>query len=198
MNAKKEDRRSVRSRSLLENALVALMQERRYADITVQDILDRADVGRSTFYAHFRDKEDLLIRSLERVLESFIHHMDGGDDGRALLSTVEFFRHVQANQVLYQAMVRGPGMDILFGQGQAMISQKIEQHLKHVPAQGQASAVPLPIIASYLAGSFLTLLKWWVEHKLPYSPEQMDAIYQQLVMPGTLAALGAKGLLQTS
>jgi hypothetical protein len=95
-------------------------------------------------------------------------------------------------------MVRGPGMDMLFGQGQAMISQKIEQHLKHVPAPGQAPAVPLPIIASYLAGSFLTLLKWWVEHKEPYSPEQMDAIYQQLVMPGTLAALRVKGKLQTS
>jgi AcrR family transcriptional regulator len=187
MKDNKEDRRSLRSQRLLGAALVALMQEKRYVDITVQDILDRADVGRSTFYAHYQDKEDLLISSLESVLEQSIHHLDQGSDGQVMLSTAEFFRHVQANRDLYKAMLWGRGMDVLFDKGLSMLSQKIESHLQAIPAQ--APAVPIPVIASFLAGSFLTLLKWWVENKLPCSPEQMEAMYQRLVMPGTLAAL---------
>jgi AcrR family transcriptional regulator len=57
---KKVDRRTQRTRHQLGRALVGLVEEKRFDDITVQDVIDRADVGRSTFYTHFRDKEDLL------------------------------------------------------------------------------------------------------------------------------------------
>ena len=69
MKNKKEDRRSQRTRRLLHQAIMSLMQEKRYDTITVQDIIDRADVGRSTFYAHFQDKEDLLNSNLEEILD---------------------------------------------------------------------------------------------------------------------------------
>jgi AcrR family transcriptional regulator len=189
MEGNKEDRRAARSRRLLGNALVDLMQEKRYIDITVQDILDRADVGRSTFYAHYRDKEDLLFNSLELALESFIRHMDDGGEDRPFLSTVDFFRHVQQRQDLYRALSSGQGLDLLSGKAQQIMSRKIEQHLEQSPYKGQTTAVPLTVLANFLAGSFLTLLKWWMEHRLPYSPEQMDSMYRQLVMPGALQAL---------
>ncbi len=189
MNTNHEDRRLKRSQRLLGNALIALMQDKRYSDITVQDIIDRADVCRTTFYAHYQDKEDLLIRCLENVLENFIHHIDSGDDSQAFLSTAEFFRHVKEHQVLYKAMLAGQGMDLLFNRGQALMSQKIENHLQKLPVKGQALSIPMPVIANYLAGSFLILLKWWVDQKMVYSPEQMDTMYQQLVMPGTLKVL---------
>ncbi len=189
MNTNHEDRRLKRSQRLLGNALIALMQDKRYSDITVQDIIDRADVCRTTFYAHYQDKEDLLIRCLENVLENFIHHFDSGDDGQAFLSTAEFFRHVKEHQVLYKAMLAGQGMDLLFNRGQALMSQKIENHLQKLPVKGQALSIPMPVIANYLAGSFLILLKWWVDQKMVYSPEQMDTMYQLLVMPGTLKVL---------
>jgi hypothetical protein len=70
-----------------------------------------------------------------------------------------------------------------------MMSQKIEQHLSGISVEGLPPSIPIPFVANFLAGSFLTLLKWWLDHKLVYSPEQMDAMYQQLVIPGTLAAL---------
>ncbi len=101
MKTKQEDRRLIRSRRLLGNALIELMQEKRYIDITVQDIIDRADVGRTTFYKHFQDKEDLLISNLDAILENFIHHMDSGGGDQTLLSTADFFRHVQEHQNLY-------------------------------------------------------------------------------------------------
>ncbi len=181
----------MRSRRLLGNALIELMQEKRYIDITVQDIIDRADVGRTTFYKHFQDKEDLLISKLDAILENFIHHMDSGGGDQTLLATADFFRHVQEHQNLYKAMLGGQGMDVLFNKGQAMMSQKIEKHLDNLPITRDDLSIPIPVLANYLAGSFLILLKWWVDHKMVYSPEQMDAMYQQLVMPGTLKVLGA-------
>lgn len=189
MKTKPEDRRLIRSRRLLGNALMELMQEKRYIDITVQDIIDRADVGRTTFYKHFQDKEDLLISNLEAILENFIHHMDRGEEDQMLLSTADFFRHVKENQDLYKAMLGGQGMDVLFNKGLALMSQKIEKHLNNIPRKKQDLSIPIPVLSNYLAGSFLILLKWWVDHKMVYSPEQMDAMYQRLVMPGTLQVL---------
>ncbi len=89
-------------------------------------------------------------------------------------------------------MLGGQGMDVLFNKGQAMMSQKIEKHLDNLPIKKDDLSIPIPVLANYLAGSFLILLKWWVDHKMVYSPEQMDVIYQQLVMPGTLKVLGAE------
>jgi AcrR family transcriptional regulator len=192
MKTKQEDRRLMRSRRLLGNALIQLMQEKRYIDITVQNIIDRADVGRTTFYKHFQDKEDLLISNLEAILDDFIHHMDSDGDDQMLLSTADFFRHVKEHPDLYKAMLGGQGMDVLFNKGQAMMSLKIENHLDSLPIKRGDLPIPIPVLSNYLAGSFLILLKWWVDHKLAYSPEQMNAMYQQLVMPGTLKVLGVE------
>src|SRR5580765_1920865 len=65
----KADRRSERTRQLLSAALIELMLEQRYDEITVQNIIDRANIGRSTFYAHYLDKEDLLVSGFTRVLD---------------------------------------------------------------------------------------------------------------------------------
>jgi AcrR family transcriptional regulator len=191
MENKIEDRRMLRSRKQLGNALVELMQEKRFIDITVQDIIDRADVGRTTFYKYFQDKEDLLMSNLETILENFIRHMDSTDEDQKMLSTVDFFRHVMENKELYKAMLGGQGTNILFNKGQAVMSQKIEMHLALLPMEKTELSVPLPVLTNFLAGSFLILLKWWFEHKMTYTPEQMDDMYQQLVMPGTLNVLGA-------
>ncbi len=190
MKTKQEDRRLIRSRRLLGNALIELMQEKRYIDITIQDIIDRAEVGRTTFYKHFRDKEDLLMSNLAIVLENLIRHMDSGEDDQPLLSTVDFFRHVKEHQDLYKAMLGGQGMDLLFNKGQALISRKIEKHLEKIPFKREEISVPIPVLTNYLAGSFLILVKLWIDHKMVYTPEQMDKMYQELVMPGTLKVLG--------
>ena len=67
----KTDRRSQRTQHSLHEALMSLMQEKRYDDITVQDIIDRANVGRSTFYANYQDKEDLMTRGLMHLMQIF-------------------------------------------------------------------------------------------------------------------------------
>ena len=104
----KLDRRSRRSRRLIVDALLALMREKRYARITVQEIIDRADVGRSTFYAQFRNKDDVLVSEVERVLGMLQEHQlaSGQEHTQHLLPSAEFFRHVRETQAVYPAVIR--------------------------------------------------------------------------------------------
>jgi len=119
----KADRRSRRTRRLIAEALIALMLEGRYDHITVQEIIDRADVGRSTFYAHYRDKEDVLTSEAERVLA--LLHLDPDDTGgQQLLPSLSLFRHVQEQHHLYHALVRGHGVDLLYETGQRYLSAR--------------------------------------------------------------------------
>jgi AcrR family transcriptional regulator len=185
------DRRSQRTRQLLNDALLALLMERRYELITVQDIIDRANVGRSTFYAHYEDKEDLLISNFEHMLDALNEHLQHSETGgQRLLPTLELFRHVQEHRYLYKAIVGGRGMELLTRRGQAYFSDRIEQQLRTVTTQPHTPTMPLPFISNYVAGAFVTMLKWWLDNNMPYSPERMDEMFQLLVMTGVRAAVG--------
>lgn len=192
----KPDRRSQRTRRLLGDALVALLAEQRYDAITVQAISDRANVGRTTYYAHFKDKEDLLLTEIERVV-----HLLGqaarhaGQTGPAGLPSLLLFRHVREFQPVYRALVWGRGSELIFKKIQTQVAAHIEQHLAERVRPDHPPAVPLPVLAHFVAGAFLTLLKWWMDSKLAYTPEQMDAMFGQLVGPSLEAALGNADLM---
>jgi hypothetical protein len=90
---------------------------------------------------------------------------------------------------LYEALLWTPGIDLLIKHMQKSLSQRIEAGLQK---NAKDFEVPVPILANFIAGSFLTLLKWWLENKMIYSPEQMDAIFKKL----TLAGMEAQGIKQ--
>jgi AcrR family transcriptional regulator len=186
----KSDRRSRRSRGLIVEALIALMLEKRYDRITVQQIIDRANVGRTTFYAQFRNKEDVLASEFERVL-GFLHEQQLGsaeESGKQLLPSLGLFRHVHEQQPLYQALVRGLAIDPHY--------QAVHRHLRDragrqlaLAAGARPLAVPPEIVADYLVGALLTLVRSWLDQGSGYTAEQMEAVFQQLVMPGVRAVL---------
>lgn len=184
MKTMKNDRRSRRTRQLLGNALVELMLEKRFEDITVQDILDRADVGRSTFYAHYTDKEDLLIGEIERVIHDLDQYAaEVGPPHTGLLPSLALFRHVQEQRRLMQHFMWGRGAEMLTRSLQGQVSGIIEQKLRALSENAADTAVPLPVIATFVASTFLMLLRWWFDEDMAHSPEQMDAMFQKLVMP---------------
>lgn len=181
----KNDRRSQRTQHSLHEALMSLMQEKRYDDITVQDIIDRANVGRSTFYAHYQDKEDLMTSGLLHFMEIFsrmVTESPAGSEPR-LLPVQELFEHVQENQNLFKGMVRGRGLELFFEKGQEFWIQKLNIKLQSLLPRGQQPAVPIPLLAQFLAVAFITMLRWWLDNKMPYSPKEMDEMLQGLIMP---------------
>lgn len=176
----KQDRRSQRTRHLLSAALVQLLREKGYSAITVSDIIERANVGRSTFYAHYHDKDDLFVSELDRVIELLGHRMSN-QKGMPFFPSLGLYQHVGEEYELYKALVWTPGIDLLIKHLQASLSHRIEQGLQK---SGKDFEIPPPILASFIAGSFLTLLKWWLENKMIYSPEEMDAIFRRLALAG--------------
>jgi AcrR family transcriptional regulator len=181
----KQDRRSQRTRRLLSEALIELIREKGYNTITVSDIIDRANVGRSTFYGHYRDKDDLLVGELDRLIDVLDRHIpDESREENLFFPSLGLFQHVGEEYELYKALVWGSGVDLLFKHVQKSLSQKIEQSLQ---GSGREFNVPIPILANFIAGSFLTLLRWWLENKMIYSPEQTDEIFKKLTVPGVEA-----------
>ncbi len=197
MKNAKVDRRVQRTRQLLNDALVSLIAEKGYDSITVQNIIDRANLGRSTFYAHYQDKEDLLLSGMEELVHSLIWGVEsppmedeGNGESSRILSTLPLFRHTQEQHRLYKAMVGGRGIDVIIKTIQNHLSDHIQEQIERLLPGGQTPSVPPPVMANYLAGALLTLLTWWLDNNMPYPPERMDEIFQQLAMPGVWAALG--------
>ena len=193
MKTQTNDRRVRRTRLLLHEALISLIIEKPYQSITVQDILDRADVGRSTFYSHFQDKDDLFRYGFELMLDALTRHMDASNHTSGpptpALPILELFQHIQENNRLYKALIGGQGLELMFEYGQQALSERIERHLEtQVQNRGEIS-IPLPVLSTYLAGTLITLLQWWLDKHMPYSPEQMDAIYRQLALPGVMEVI---------
>jgi AcrR family transcriptional regulator len=177
----KNDRRSQRTRQLLSEALVQLIQEKDYSTITVNDIIERANVGRSTFYAHYQDKDDLLLDQMDRVIE-FLSQVSPEPQEFPYFPSLGFLQHVGGEHYeLYKSLVWGPGMDLITKHLQKSLSQRVEQGLQN---GGRDYEVHLPILANFITGSFLNLLKWWLENKRIYSPEQMDEIFKKMTLPG--------------
>lgn len=181
------DRRVLRTCRALTHALIELVAEKRYKTITVQDLLDRADVGRSTFYAHYRGKDDLLLRSFEAMLDMLDAGMaDGAAEGGPprVAPVRELFRHVASLRSFHQALVRAHLLDRVYEAGTSHLSGTIERRLAALPALPGREGVPLRIAARAFAGTLFALLRWWVDEEAPETPERMEEIYHALVLPG--------------
>jgi AcrR family transcriptional regulator len=187
-----QDRRVRRTRRLLHEALVSLILDKGYQRITVQDILDRADVGRATFYAHYRDKDALLLTSFDGMLDELRRELDAMEPGAPPANTARpagvVFDHAYRHQLIYQALCGKQGGAIIQRYLHQRISDLLREHLRpHLAAAG--SEIPADIIAEYYTSGTLGLLAWWVDHDFQHGPAWLARSYQQLAVPGILAAL---------
>ncbi|HZS44878.1 MAG TPA: TetR/AcrR family transcriptional regulator [Blastocatellia bacterium] len=188
--SKKPDRRSSKTRQSLHESLRELILEKRYDSITVQEVIDRADVGRATFYAHFRDKDDLFLSDWEQFLDHFAQAINfkNVSSGR-FVPMREFFQHLQEVHNFYLALCRSRKTDLIFKIGLDYLAKGIEKKLAAVlPAPAQSS-VPVPVLAHYLSNEVFGNLRWWLDHNMPYTPERMDEIFHEIVRPTFKSAL---------
>lgn len=179
-----QDRRSLRTRQALIDALLALIETKHYDTITVQEIVDRANVGRSTFYAHFESKDELLSSGFGYVLERLVQHMKINEDNQLEFDVSMIFLHARQHYEIYRTLIWGSGFEIITRGGHSMLAQQIEDRLASLVNDKTSSNIPLPLIAYSMAGGLLLLLNWWLENKMNPSPERMNEIFQELVMPG--------------
>jgi AcrR family transcriptional regulator len=181
----KTDRRSQRTYRLVSSAFTELLSEKSYDEILVQDILDRAGIGRTTFYAHYFDKEDVLESITGQMLSTFTNQIARSTARQRIVPSLELFEHIYHTQNQpFRALMRSHASEPLWEAMQTALCQAIEPALSTLCAERRSPPIPVPVISEYLAGAFLTLLKWWVAADMPYPPEQMESIFQQLALPG--------------
>jgi AcrR family transcriptional regulator len=157
------DRRSQRSRQLLIEALADLMRTKRYGAISVQEITDRANVGRSTFYAHFADKDDLLVQGVRRMVAGLDHSAPGPRN--TLAPSLGLFHHLAEGRDLKHSMAHGRHLSLFFDALQteltAMFVERMAPRLPPTP-----TTVPVPLLAAMVAGMLISAARSWLESGL--------------------------------
>lgn len=177
------DRRVARTRTALFDALVALLLRKDYDEIGIQEILDEADVSRSSFYAHFTSKDDLLERSLERLRSLLVQGRHNilqartKDVDAAWDYSLAFFEHVaEYKRVYYAAAGKHAGAIIL-----GALHDVLVDFLRHSSKLPTPEGVPRDLIAEYLAGTLLVVMRWWLDRKPSLTASEVNTIFCKLV-----------------
>lgn len=182
---KRMDARVRRTRDALGDALVALMQEKPFDTITVQDVLDRAKVGRSTFYAHYSDKDDLLMSDAEEFFESLSMALSmRGDKSDRVFPVREFFSHITEAKPFVDALMASGKFHDNMELAHGVFARGIERRLTELPRGQGIPAAERPAIAFAHAGALLSLLTWWVDRGMRQPPEEMDQLFHKMVWKG--------------
>ena len=192
MAAKAPDRRVPRTRKLLQDALMALILEKGYEAVTVQDIIDRANVGGSTFYAHFLDKQTLLLSGLEqlRVFLAQQQATAAASDAPRLSFSLALFEHACGYRPVYRALIGTQSGAVVRKHIHQMLADLVRDELAALAPRDAVAPITREVVVQYTVSAFMGLLSWWADHDPPDTPARMDAIFQQLTMPGVLAGLG--------
>ena len=185
------DRRVQRTRDVLHQALISLMIQKGYEIITVQDIIDEANVGRSTFYAHYTSKGDLLISGLKNLSKNLVAYqrsataLKGSFRERGFAFSLAFFEHVHSHRKVYHAIVGRQSGTVVFSEFRTMLADLVRNELGALPPN-QLSDLPRNAVIDFVVGAVMSVLTWWMGERSGVSPSEANTILQRLTLPAIL------------
>jgi len=193
----KPDRRVSRTRRQLRKALMELILQRGYNTVTIEDITERADLGRTTFYLHYRDKEELLLESLEEIAEELKIQVEQtaslpNDASGVRANPVSVvFRQVDANRDLYRIILQGAGGIKAASRIRDIIEESAIDFFSR-NLSGFASAppeVPKGVMAGYFASAMMGFIGLWLDKELPYTGDEAADLFRKLFFRGAARIL---------
>lgn len=191
--AKKQDRRVQRTQQSLRRAMFELIQERGFEALSVQDVIDRANVGRATFYAHFQNKDDLLLsgfgdlRTSLKERQRIAFSQGRSVDDRVLAFSHEMFAHANEHRTLFRAMVGRSSGAAVQRMIHKLLLDLVRDDVKALAPQEDSTSVPTEALVQFLAGSFFGLLMWWLNGTMRLSVEEVNSLFRRLAL-GALKA----------
>jgi AcrR family transcriptional regulator len=187
--SRKQDRRVGRTRDRLGDALVQLIQEKRFDELTVQDVLDRAGVSRSTFYVHYRDKNDLFLSDVDEFLGAMAGMLSRqGESSHRVAPVRELFAHVADQERLHGALVESGRIHDFMELAREHFARAIDKRLAERRQSKGIAVEERRALSHALAGALLSLLSWWLVRGRPGSPDEMDRLFHRLVWTGVAAS----------
>lgn len=179
---KKVDRRIQRTQQLLRDALIDLIVQKGYDDVSIQDIADRANVARTTFYLHYRDKEELLLRSMIDMYDDLVANMGEPVLPNGLLedgtpAEIIVFQHVAENADFYRVMLVNPGFGVFINRARHYLAEVFEQYIDDCFPGNRIPQQAVNTVIHREAGALLGMICWWLESDLQPSAQEMAHIF---------------------
>ena len=192
----KPDRRIRRTQKSLHEALISLVLEKNYDSITVQEILDRADVGRATFYSHFKGKDELLIsgaHDLRDALNSAVQSERSSSKSHDVVIGFSraMFEHASEYREVYHALLHTQGWSLFRERLEEIFDEIIRRECKAEiqKLRKTDSEVPVDLFIHYLRAAFFSVLTWWLDRRSRLTPSQINEVFRSLVLPTVHAVL---------
>jgi len=181
-----KDRRVLRTKKMLGEALIAEAREKGYKNITIQDVTKRADVGYRTYFRHFKGLDELLISLAQDKLDDFYQILDLPQLGNLAADPVEYFHkiggiiflHVENNQKNFRFLLLDDSTRFVFDPITSSAVQKLELFLSGLPQDN----IPASMAANHIISSVFSLIRWWLENDLKPSPQRMGDIFSDLII----------------
>ena len=183
--ARRLDRRVQRTRKMLRESLLSLILEEGYDEISIQDITDKANLGRATFYLHFKDKDELLLEVMDQLMEDILEQVPQLSGAQWRLEDIKaitkLFDLAAEHYDLYRILIIGSGGITASHQLQQSIASSVAASIQaEIETKNAHPEVPVEFIANHFAGSLLSTIYWWLDSDLPYSAEDMAAMFQKV------------------
>jgi len=205
-NEKKTDRRIQRTRQSLRTALLELIKEKNYDEISIEEITERANVGRTTFYLHYKDKEDLLMEEISAIMYERAQVLSeipfsvwvpvSEDDLKkniALQPLLLVFEHIHNNSELYNLLLKSTNSSKIIERIRRVSANAI---VKFVETKMETdpipllSEVPIEFFAAYFSGALISVVGWWIREDMHHSPEEVTNMFRSLFFSGATGSLG--------
>ncbi len=180
---KKSDRRIQRTRQQLSQALIALTLEKGYEAVSIRDITRDAGIGYATFFRHYPDKDTLLIDVLNAFIQELKQLFAQSAEPSPAAEGALIFAHVRQQRDLYRILLRGQGTQAILNHIQEITAREFLA----IYAPKPDSPIPPDVAANHVAAATMALIKWWLDHDMPYTPAQMGLIYSELIIRPTQA-----------
>jgi AcrR family transcriptional regulator len=204
----KTDRRIQRTQQSLRTALLQLIKEKSYDAISTEEIAERANVGRATFYLHYKDKEDLLLAEFREMANEkvqvlseipfsawlqFPEDMTNTGEKRPSPPLLIVFEHIHENSELYRILIKSEKSSRVIERIRKITTEAIA---RFVEARAQTDPVslvfkvPVEFFAAFFSGALLSTVDWWLEDEMRQTPQEVTQLFQRLFLQGARSAVG--------
>ena len=195
---KKLDLRVKRTNKYIIEAFIRLVEEKGFEQVTVQNIADEAMINRATFYAHYKDKQDLYEKIFDLAVESFTAILDFEDfvQGNRIkirkieAAMTELFLHIQNNRSFYLTIMDASAIEIIRKKLGLILTERYQEIFSTLKITEGDLEVPLDFIIDYMTSIFVGTLHWWLTAETTMTPDHLAKLVIKLVANGHLTVLG--------
>ena len=185
------DRRTKKTNDAIYNAFTELLLKEKYSKITIQEIIDLADIGRSTFYSHFETKDELLKSMCTDMFDEIHSNNSTLSSGNPHFMIIGILNHIKENEKIIKGVFLSESGELFMKYFKDYFSNQIEQYFL-VSYDEMVTNIPKDFLINHIYGSFLEMVKWWVSGNMKQTPEKIARYFLSVISPDAMKISSTK------